>query len=91
MLDVELVLAYDGSARIAEQFIVVEQGSGNSILNGYHADDRRVTLHVLEHLLESGAANELYLFTFEMLVGCHVVERTDESLYCYSFHFLPFI
>jgi hypothetical protein len=64
----------------------VEQTSSNGILDGCHTDASRVALDVLKHLLKSGTANQLYLFTFEILMCCDVVERSELSLYGYSFH-----
>ena len=88
MRDVQLVLTYDGGARVAQQFIVVEQAAGNSVFNGGHADAGGVALDILEHLFEGGAADELYLLALEILMGGDVVERPEFSLYGYSLHIL---
>jgi len=52
-------------------------------------------VHLLEHLLEGGATDELYLLTLKIQVGGNVVERPNQSLYRNSLHisslFLYFI
>ena len=85
--DVQLVLAHHAAARVTEQLIVMEQAAGYGVLNGYHADERGVLAHLAEHLLERGAAYQLYLLVLKVQVGGYVVERPCESLYGYSFHF----
>ena len=86
MRDVQFVFTHHGSARVAQQFVVVQQATGNGILDGCHANDCRVALDVLKHLLKSGTADELQLVAFEILPGRNVVKRPQESLYCNSFH-----
>ena len=86
MLDVELMLAHDGSAGVAKQLVVAEQRARNGILDGGHANDRRVTLDLLVDLLEGGTADNLYLLVLEILMGRDVVERPQFALYCYPFH-----
>ena len=86
MLDVELMLAHDGCAGVAQQLVVAEQRSRNGILDGSHANDRRVTLDLLVDLLEGGTADNLYLLVLEILMGRDVVERPQFALYCYPFH-----
>ena len=91
VLDVELVLAHHGGAALAEQLVVVQQAAGDGVLDGANADDGRVALDIFEHLLEGGAANQLYLLTLEILMGGNVVKRPQLSLYGYSLHFLVYI
>ena len=83
---VGLVLTHYRHARLTEQFIVVEQRTGYGILYRHDTDDRGVVLHMLEHLLESGAADYLHLFTLEIMVCRNVVETSHLTLYCYSLH-----
>jgi hypothetical protein len=84
------MLSDDGRARVAQQLIVVEQTSGDGILDGEHADGRGVLLDAGKDFLESAATDELYLFSLEKQVCCNVVERPDESLNGYSLHiFFP--
>ena len=86
VLNVQLVLAHHGGTALSEQLVVVEQASCYGIFDGADADHRRVSLDVLEHLLEGGAANQLNLFALKILMGSDVVERSQLSLYCYSLH-----
>ena len=86
MLYVQFVLPYHGGAALAQQLVVVEQRARDGVLYGQHAHHGGVSAYVLEHLLESGAANQLYLFLPEILMGGYVVERALLSLYRYSFH-----
>ncbi len=55
VLDVELVLAHHGGSALPEQLVVVEQAARYGVLDGADADDCRIALDVLEHLLEGGA------------------------------------
>ena len=64
----------------------MEQRPGYGILDGNHAYHRGVLTHVVEHLFESAAADELYLLPLEVQVCCNVVEWPYQSLYRYSFH-----
>ena len=86
MGDVQFVLANHRCARIAQQFVVVEQRTGNGVLDGGHSDDRRVLLDGLVDLLERRTTDELQLVVLEILVGGYVVETSDLALYGYSFH-----
>ena len=82
------MLTDDGSARVAQQLIVVQQASGNGILYGEHTYHRRIILHVGEDILEGGTADQLYLFTLEKQMCRDIVKRSYQSLYCYSLHIL---
>ena len=86
VLNVQLVLAHHGGSTLSEQFVVVKQTARYGILDGADANHRRVSLDILEHLLEGGAANQLNLFALKILMGSDVVKRPQLSLYCYSLH-----
>ena len=86
MGDVQLMLAHNGGARIAQQLVVVQQRTGYGVLNGRHAYHRGVLLQALKHLLKRGAALQLYLLALEVEVGGYVVKRARQSLYRYSLH-----
>ncbi len=88
VLDVELVLAHHGGSALPEQLVVVEQTARYGILDGADADDGRIALDVLEHLLEGGATNQLYLLALEILMGSDVVE-TIPTLLVLLFSSLP--
>jgi hypothetical protein len=66
----------------------VEQAAGDGVFDGGHTDAGGVALDILEHLFKSGTADELNLFTLEVLVCGDVVERPELSLYGYSLHIL---
>ena len=82
----QLMLADNRRARIAQQFVIVQQTSRDGVLNGQHADGRRVLLHIGKDLLERRATDELYLLAVEVEVCRNVVERPYQSLYGYSLH-----
>ena len=50
--DVQLVLADDGGARVAQQLVVMQQATGNGILDGQHTDAGGVLAHAVKHLFE---------------------------------------
>ena len=64
----------------------MEQTPCNGILYGKHSYYCRISFYIFEHLLKGGTAYNLYLLSFEVLMGSYVVERTNFSLYRYSFH-----
>ena len=74
------MLAHHRRARVAEQFVVVEQAAGDGVLDGGHADDGGVAADFVVDLLEGGAADDLHLFSLEIQVGGDVVKRTDAPL-----------
>ena len=86
--DMQFVFAYYRSARITEEFVVMQQTAGNRVLYRQHADGRRVLLNGSKDLLECRAADKLYLLPLEVEVGSNIVERPYESLNGYSLHFL---
>ena len=86
MGDVELMLDYDGGARVAQQLVVVEQATGDGVLDGGHCNHGRVLANALVNLFKRLAAEQLQLLALEVLVGGDVVKRTDLALYGYSFH-----
>lgn len=88
VLYVQLMLAYHRCPACGEQFVVVKQRACYGVLDGEHSYNRWVSLDILEHSLESGAADKLYLLSLKELVGGDVMERSDKSLYSYSFHIL---
>ena len=88
MGDMQLMLTHNGGTTVAQQLIVMQQRTSDSILNGQHANGCRVLLHVTEYLLEGVATDELYLFILEIEVSSNVVERPYQSLYRYSFHLI---
>ena len=57
VLDVEFVLTHHGGSALPEQLVVVEQTSGDGVLDGADADDGRISLDVLKHLLEGSATD----------------------------------
>ena len=57
VLDVELVLSHHGGSALPEQLVVVEQTAGDGVLDGADADDGRISLDVLKHLLEGSATD----------------------------------
>ena len=86
VLDVQLVFAHHRRARVAQQFVVVQQASSNGVLDGRKADDCRVALDLLEHLFERRAAHHLHLLAVEVLPCGNVVERSQFALYRYFLH-----
>jgi hypothetical protein len=68
------MFAYDGCATFAQQFVIVQQTSCNSIFDGEHTDDVTVLMHVLEDFLEGIATNQFDFFVREILVGGNVME-----------------
>lgn len=88
--DVQLMLADNRRAGIAQQLVVVQQGACNSVLDGGHRDNRRILPHAVVDLLERLTADELQLLAAEILMGCDVVERARLSLYGYSLHVVIF-
>jgi hypothetical protein len=86
--DVQLMLAHHGGATVAQQLVVVKQAACNGILNGRHANDRRVLGNALVDLLKRLATDELQLLTLKILMGGNVVKRPYLALYCYSLHLL---
>ena len=86
MSDVQLMLAHDGGARVAQQLVVMQQRTSNRILDGQHSDACRVFLHLCKHLFKGTAAYQLYLLTLKVEVGGNVVERPYQTLYRYSLH-----
>ena len=86
VLYVKLMLTHNSGVRVTKQLIVMKETAGNSILYGKHTYCRWVFLYLLEDLLESLAAYQLYLLAFVELMSRNVMERPDNTLYCYSFH-----
>jgi hypothetical protein len=80
------MLSHYRGAAVAQQLIVVQQRSGNGILNGGHAYDGWILLYAGIHLLEGLTAYQLQLLALEILMGCNVVKRPYLSLYGYSLH-----
>jgi hypothetical protein len=91
VLDAELVFAHDGHSIFAQEFVVVEEASGDGVLNGQHPYHRAVLLDVLEDFLERVTTDEFDVFAREELVGGDVVERARYTLYSYSFHGSAFL
>lgn len=91
VFDAQLMLAHDGHRRLAQQLIVVQQRSCNGVLDGRHADGRRVLADGVEQLLERVAADELDVLVGEELVGGNVVVAAFYALYSNAFHLLSFI
>ena len=85
---VQFMLSHDRRSRLLQQFVVVQQAPRDGVLYRHHAYGGGVALDVLEHLLECGAADELYLLSLEILMGGDIVEGAQQSLYCYSFHII---
>ena len=90
VLDVELVLADDGHAALAEQFVVVQQTAGDGVLDGHQPEHLVVRLHGGEEVFKRVAADEVQLLPAEELVGGDVVERAAYALYGY-FHSLLYL
>ena len=88
VFDVQFVFAHNGHAAFAQQVVVVQQASGNGVLNGHQSETRIVVAHFLEYLLEGVAADELHFVVAEVLVGRNVVERAADALYRNLFHSL---
>ena len=86
MFDVQLMLSHHRCPRLAQQVVVVQQRTGNGVLDSKHCYGCGIALHILKHLLERLAADELYLLTVEILMSCNVVKRPQFSLYSYSLH-----
>ena len=84
--DSQFVLADDHRAAVAEQFVVVEETSGNRVLDSHHAQHVGVGGHLGEHILKCVAADDLKLIACEILVGGDVVETAYNSLDCDSFY-----
>ena len=80
------MLTYHRCTTVAQQFVVVQQTSCYRILDGGHTYHRWVLTHTLIHLFKGVAANQLQLFSLEILMGGNVVERPYLSLYCNSLH-----
>ena len=85
MLDAQFVLAYDGKARIAQQFIVVQERTRNGVLYGHQRYHVGVLLHGKEDLLEVAALHEVQFLALEETVRGNVVEASPYSLYGYLF------
>jgi hypothetical protein len=64
----------------------MEQTSCDGVLNGSHANHRRVLVDAFVNLLKRLAAEQLQLLALEILVGGDVVKRAYLALYGYSFH-----
>ena len=86
--DAEFMLAHNLHAAFAHQFIVVEQRPCNRVLNRHHANHTRVLLHLVKHLLERVAANQLDVLILEVAVARHIVVTANLSLYRNSSHII---
>ena len=86
VLDVQLVLADDAHAALAQEFVVVEQAARDSIFDGHEAEYGTVCLHGAKEGLECVATDELQRLAFKVLVGGDVVEGTADALYCNLSH-----
>ena len=86
MLDVQLVLADDAHAALAQEFVVVEQAARDGIFDGHEAEYGTVCLHGAKEGLECVATDELQRLAFKVLVGGDVVEGTADALYCNLSH-----
>ena len=86
VLNVELVLTYNGEVAGTQQFVIVEQAACDGIFNGHHGQQAAVFLHGVEKFFKCFAANQLNLFVGEELVGGNIVERTLDTLYGYFLH-----
>ena len=76
MRDAQFVFAYNLCAALAQEFIVVQQASCNRIFYCQHAYGLTVLFDSSKYVLEAGAADKLYFFSFEVLVCGNVVIRT---------------
>ena len=85
MLDAQLMFAYDGKSRVAQQLIVVQERTCNGVLYCYQRNHVGVLLHGKENLLESVALDEVKFFVLEEPVRCYIVEASPYALYCYLF------
>ena len=86
VFDAQFVFPHDGGSAVAQQFVVVQQASGNGVLYSQHTYGVAVLLHVVKNLFEGVTAYQLNLFVGKELMGCNVVERPRYSLYRYLFH-----
>jgi hypothetical protein len=86
--DVQFVLSHNGCTTLAQQLVVMKQGTCNGILNSSHTNHRWVLADAVKHLLERRTTFQLYLLSLEVQVCCDIVERTYQSLYCNPFHIL---
>lgn len=71
--DAELMFTYDRSTAVAQEFVVMEQASGDGIFYGNHPDNIAVVADRTEHFFERVAANQLYFFVVEVFVGGNIV------------------
>ena len=76
MRDAQFVFAYNLCAALAQEFIVVQQASCNRIFYCQHAYGLTVLFDSSKYLLEAGAADKLYFFSFEVFMCGNVVIRT---------------
>jgi hypothetical protein len=74
--DVEALLPYHLTLRLAKQFMVAQQVAGDGIFDSYHTEDTRIGCHRVELRLERLARNNLDFTILEILAGCHLVVTT---------------
>jgi hypothetical protein len=85
--DAQLVFPHNRETTLAQQLIVVQQASRYGVFYRHQTNHGAVVLYVLEDILESVAAYQLYVLTLKIVVCRHIVETALDSLYCYSCHF----
>ena len=86
MADAKFVLSHDGHSAVAQQFVVVEQATGDGVLDGHKAQHIRRAFQSGEHFLESVAADQFHLLVLEEAMSSDIVETAFDALYCYPFH-----
>ena len=74
--DVEALLPYHLTLRLAQQLMVAQQVASDGVLDSYHTKDSRIGSHRVELCLERLARNGLDFTILEILAGCHLVVTT---------------
>ena len=89
MRDAQLVFPDDLEAALANQLVVLQEASGDGVLDCHQSENRGVALDGGDYVAKRIARERLYLVAFEILVRRDVVIRTGYSLNGYfPFHFV---
>ena len=88
MLYMKLVLSDDSCSTCAQKLVVMQQRTRNGIFDSQNTNSRRIELCMLKKLFKRSTTVELYLLIREVLMGCNIVERAMNALYCYLFHLI---
>src|SRR5690554_3272481 len=73
-----------------QKIVVLQQTSGNGVLNGHDTYQHRIFICLSKYIAKGTAGNNLQLFAPEIAAGCNLVICTGSTLNSYSYHIISF-